>query len=92
MPCGTLNVLDATISHADPEVGVSTEIERRLDAANHQGELDQLAVKVALLKKLITRATSLGAERGAMLKDALKTVLGCCPRHLASAIREHFEQ
>jgi hypothetical protein len=101
--CGTLRVWgpaesrEAVVEGEEEDQGEAgvgktklTDSERRLDEARHQGELDQLAVKVALLKKLVTRVTAPGSERVAMLKDTLETALRCCPEHLASAIREHL--
>jgi hypothetical protein len=66
--------------------------EKRLDEVKHQGEIDQLAVKAALLKKLITRATTAGFDRKIMLADALETLRKACPPHLVPAIKSLFKQ
>jgi hypothetical protein len=66
------------------------EMERRLDEVKHQGELDQFAVKTALLKRLIVNITSSGEGRTGMLQDILDTLLKLCPPHLTSTIKSHF--
>jgi HKD family nuclease len=65
------------------------DFERRLDLVQRQGELDQLAVKAALLKKLICRNRS-AEERGRLLREYADTILAATPTHLKSVIREHF--
>lgn len=65
----------------------ASEHERRLDQARHQGEIDQLAVKAALLKKLVTAPRS-GLH--GMLGDVRRTLLAASPSHLAPAIKSLF--
>jgi hypothetical protein len=69
----------------------SDDYGKRLDEVRHQGELDQLAVKAALLKRLITRAMAAGPERNSMLGDATATLLKACPHHLHPVVRALFQ-
>lgn len=69
----------------------SSEFERRLDQVQHQGEIDQLAVKAALLKKLAERATASVPERDSMFGDIVRVILRASPSHLAPAIRSLFD-
>jgi hypothetical protein len=76
----------------DDEADAETcELERRLDQVKHQGEIDQLAVKAALLKRLAVRATASGAERDSMFSDIVRVLLSASPCHLAPAIRSLFD-
>ncbi len=79
---------DGNGNEADDEE--SREFERRLDQVRHQGEIDQLAVKAALLKKLAVRTTALGAERDDMSRYIVNTLLPVTPSHLQAAIRSLF--
>jgi len=72
-----------------PEVEIS-DMEHRLAEVRHQGELDQLAVKAALLKKLIVRVTSTDLDRNSMFADAIAILLKASPSHLAKTIRALF--
>jgi hypothetical protein len=74
----------------DDERKVGREVEQRLDEVKHQGEIDQLAVKTALLKKLVIRATKAGRYRDVMLREALNALLKAAPHHLFNAIKELF--
>ena len=64
---------------APPEDAVS-EVERRLDEVNHQGELDQLAVKAAMLKKLAIRTAAAGFGRDEILTEIRHLLLAACPQ------------
>jgi|GEM_PF-4767508 len=68
------------------------DLERRLDQVRHQGELDQLAVKAALLKKLAKKLAKrmTGAERNSMFREIVRVLLQASPRHLIPAIRSLF--
>jgi HKD family nuclease len=68
------------------------EVERRLDEVRHQGELDQLAVKAAMLKKLATRTAAAGFERDEVVTEILRVILAPCPQHLQASIRRLFEK
>lgn len=68
--------------------------ERRLDLVRRQGELDQLAVKAALLKKLTRKLTVRAAsckERARTLNEYADILLAATPKHLKRAIRAYFE-
>jgi len=69
----------------------SDDYGQRLDEVRHQGELDQLAVKAALLKRLITRATAVGFERESMLREYFPTLLNACHHHLHRVLRALFQ-
>jgi hypothetical protein len=69
-----------------------SELERRLDEVHHQGELDQLAVKAAMLKKLATRTAAAGFERDEIVTEILRVLLAACPRHLQATIRRLFDK
>jgi hypothetical protein len=69
----------------------AVELERRLDQVRHHGEIDQLAVKAALLKKLAIRTTGSGPERDGVLSDIARLLLAASPRHLAPAIQALFD-
>jgi hypothetical protein len=75
-----------------PSDDVVNEVERRLDEVHHQGELDQLAVKAAMLKKLATRTAAAGFERDEMVTEILRVVLAACPQHLQASIRRLFDK
>lgn len=76
----------------DNEADAETcDLERRLDQVRHQGELDQLAVKAALLKKLAVRVTASGAERDSMFGDIVRVLLNASPPHLEPVIRTLFD-
>jgi hypothetical protein len=68
-----------------------TEFERPLDQVRHQGEIDRLAVKAALLKRLAVKVTERGAERRSMFADVLEVLLKASPCHLVPAIRSLFD-
>lgn len=76
---------DATSDDEDDEIG------RRLDEVRHQGELDQLAVKIAMLKRLATASTAAGLERDGMLAEILRAVLAACAPHLQPSLRSLFD-
>jgi hypothetical protein len=67
------------------------EYERPLDQVRHQGEIDRLAVKAGLLKRLAGKATAPGTERESMFADVLGVLLKASPRHLAPAMRSLFD-
>jgi ribosome-associated translation inhibitor RaiA len=69
-----------------------SELERRLDEVHHRGELDQLAVKAAMLKKLATRTAAAGFERDEIVTEILRVLLAACPRHLQATIRRLFDK
>ena len=83
--------VESPIGDDDNEPDTETcDLERRLDQVQHQGELDQLAVKAALLKKLAEDVTTSGTERDSMFGDIVRVLLNASPRHLAPVIRSLF--
>jgi hypothetical protein len=73
-------------SEATGDEGLSVELERRLDEARHQGALDELAVKVAMLRRRIV-ATKADA-RAELLAEASAVCRSACPDHLHAAVLE----
>ncbi len=69
----------------------SDDYGKQLDEVRHQGELDQLAVKAALLKRLVMRANASGSERESMLREYFPTLLNACPRHLHRVLEALFQ-
>ena len=65
-------------------------VQRRLDEVRHQGELDRLAVKVALVRRLILRSTTPGPFRAELLAHALAASEQGCPAGLRSILKEWF--
>jgi hypothetical protein len=74
-----------------PSDDVVSEVERRLDEVHHQGELDQLAVKAAMLKKLATRTAKAGFQRDEMVTEIIRVVMAACPKHLQPSLRRLFD-
>jgi hypothetical protein len=68
------------------------EDERRLDEANHQGALDRLAVKAAILKKRIASAPTTGGYHQALERAIAKSLLNACEPHLQPVITSWFAQ
>lgn len=66
------------------------EDERRLDEANHQGALDRLAVKAAILKKRIASAPTTGGYHQALERAITKSLLNACEPHLQPVITSWF--
>jgi hypothetical protein len=64
------------------------ELERRLDEVRHQGDLDRIAVSLAVLLRLVAR-TPIG-ERRVRRYEALKVVLASSPAHLHPLVKAHF--
>lgn len=73
----------------DDDAETEDELGRSLDLVRHQGELDQLAVKIATFKKLLARVAS-GEERNRMLDALAPTALSATPKHLKSAVKAHL--
>lgn len=71
----------------DPDDDTREEVERRLDEVIHQGELDRLAVKTALLARLARRAAKAGSGRDAVLEECARALARAAPQHIASMIR-----
>lgn len=67
------------------------EAERKLDEVKHQGELDQLAVKAALVRRLINRLKGEPAFRNAFLAEAETSVARAAPSHLLQSIEKLFQ-
>jgi hypothetical protein len=63
------------------------EIEARLDEVRHQGELDQLAVKAALLYRLVRAAAKAGDERDGQMAELATAAVAACNQHLRAAMR-----
>ena len=63
------------------------EIEARLDEVRHQGELDQLAVKAALLYRLVRAAAKAGDERDGQMAELVTAAVAACDQHLRAAMR-----
>lgn len=63
------------------------EIEARLDEVRHQGELDQLAVKAALLYRLVRAAAKAGDERDGPMAELVTAAVAACDQHLRAAMR-----
>jgi hypothetical protein len=82
---------NADDGHHTEDDDEADEIERRLDQVRHQGELDQLAVKIALLKKRAVQTTAAGAERTDMFNYIISVLRPVTPRHLYPAIRSLFD-
>lgn len=66
------------------------EDERRLDEANHQGALDRLAVKAAILKKRIATAQTMGGYREALERAIAESLMDTCEPHLQPVIASWF--
>lgn len=76
----------------DEDADASNEqFERRLDEVRHQGALDQLAVKAALLEKLAIRSTPAGTARRRLLDDILDKLLQVSDPHLRPLLKKRFE-
>lgn len=91
--------LDANIDQADEGDDVADEIDadeqaaeigRRLDEVAHQGELDRLAVKAAMLKKLAIASAAAGFERDGLMREILGALYDACPQHLRPSLRSLF--
>lgn len=68
----------------------AAEIGRRLDEVVHQGELDRLAVKAAMLKKLAIASAAAGFERDGLMSEILGALYEACPPHLSPSLRSLF--
>lgn len=62
------------------------QIERRLDEANHQGLLDQLAVKTEAMRRLVARTGADAPHRKALLTEALSTLRVAAPPHVFTVL------
>lgn len=67
--------------------GPEEEIERRLDEVDHQGMLDRLAVKAAIVKRRIAAAPSTGGYRDALERAVAESLVSACEPHVASWFR-----
>lgn len=76
---------DDAEAEIDPEMADS---ERRLDEVKHQGMLDQLAVKVALARRLIMKRTEPGVLRQALLVLARRSCAAACPPALRPTLED----
>lgn len=64
--------------------------QRRLDEAHHQGALDRLAVKAAIVKKRIASAPTTGGYREALERAIAESLLRTCEPHLKPIIELWF--
>lgn len=62
-------------------------IEKRLDEVQHQGELDQLAVKTALIHRLVCAGAKAGDLRDGLMAELVKAAVAACPVHLRATLR-----
>lgn len=85
---------DDTIEPDDEDTEIDEDdgddVEKKLDEVKHQGELDQFAVKAALLKKLAKHVAPEGAMREGLLSEAYRALLAASPRHLVPSIKALF--
>lgn len=63
---------------------------RPLDEVRHQGELDRLAVKVALLRRLVSARGGGGLNRRALEREALSALQGNCAKVHWPTVRRLF--
>jgi hypothetical protein len=68
------------------------EAERCLDEAKHQGELDRIAIKAALLRRLIASTTAPGHLRDELLAQALTLSLAACPAVVRPVLARWFKR
>lgn len=89
---------DDAVVQEDPDSGeddadsVLGDLERRLDEARHQGELDRVAVKAAMAKRLILFRTEPGHLRDELLRQALSVCETACPPAVRSILAEWFDR
>lgn len=77
---------------SDVQSGDVEDDERRLDEANHQGVLDRLAVKAAILKKRIASLQGNDYYRRALEDMVAKSLLETCEPHLRPVIKSWFHE
>lgn len=93
-PIKTRNKKKASPEISDEELSDEQfgDDERRLDEVNHQGALDKLAIKAAIIKKRIDKMPGNHRYRNA-LKDMVATsLLKTCEPHLRSVVKSWFKK
>lgn len=69
---------------------IEEEEQRRLDEVDHQGALDRLAVKSAIIKKRIESAPVTGGYRQSLERAVGESLLKACEPHLREIVRSWF--
>jgi hypothetical protein len=83
---------DDQANESESELEQREDEELRLDEVDHQGALDRLAVKAAIVKRRIASAPSAGGYRAALEHAVAASLVSACAPHLRCIVASWFPQ